>query len=177
MLYGWHSQFLGICCLYIMSSASLGLGGICWASLSGCLWGPVPIWWASNESRTSKSKWAKTDETGIADNEYCRTAEVRWWSRVVFGWSTSGEGVFDNHDYLNNQEHYDYDYEHDRLDDNRDVLIVQILPRLQYCNDQFHWSGPGLHVSEHKRYHLSFMIIITIDIWMMVLHFMIIIVL
>ena len=57
------------------------------------------------------------------------------------------------------------------------VLIVQILARLQYCNDQFHWSGPGHHVSEHKRYHPSFMIIITIDIWMMVPHFVIIIVL
>ena len=85
--------------------------------------------------------------------------------------------MFDNHDYFTNQEHYDYDYEHDHLDDNSDVLIVQILPRLQYCNDQFHWSGPGLHVSEHKRYHPCFMIITTIVILMMVLHFVIIIVL
>ena len=85
--------------------------------------------------------------------------------------------MFDNHDYFNNQEHYDYDYEHDHLDDNRNVLIVQILPRLQYCNDQFHWSGPGLHVSENKIYHPGFMIIIIIDILMMVLHFVIIIVL
>ena len=68
-------------------------------------------------------------------------------------------------------------YEHDHLDDNSEVLIVQMFPRLQYCNDQFHWSGPGLHVSEHKRYHPSFMIIITIDILMMVPHFVIIIVL
>ena len=83
--------------------------------------------------------------------------------------------MFDNHHYSNNHEHYDYDYEH--LDDNTDFLIVQILPRLQYCNDQFHWSGPGLHVSEHKIYHPCFMIIITIDILMMVLHFVIIIVL
>ena len=80
-------------------------------------------------------------------------------------------------DGANNHEHYDYDYAHDHLDDNRDVLIVQILPRLQYCNDQFHWSGPGLHVSEHKRYHPCFMIIITSDILMMVLHFVITIVL
>ena len=86
--------------------------------------------------------------------------------------------MFDNHDYFNYYDHYDYDCEHDHLlDDNSDVLIVQILPRLQYCNDQFHWSGPGLHVSEHKRYHPSFMIIITIYILIMVLHFVIIIVL
>ena len=86
--------------------------------------------------------------------------------------------MFDNQDYFDNHGHYDYDYEHDHLvDDNSDVLIVQILPRLQYCNDQFHWSGPGLHVSEHKRYHPCFMIIITIDIWMMVLYFVIIILL
>ena len=86
--------------------------------------------------------------------------------------------MFDNHDYFNKHEHYDYDYEHDHLDDYSDVLIVvQILPRLQYCNDQFHWSGPGLHVSEHKRYHPCFMIIITIDILMTVLHIVIIIVL
>ena len=86
--------------------------------------------------------------------------------------------MLDNHNFFNNHEHYDYDYEHDHLvDDNSDVLIVQILPRLQYCNDQFHWSGPGLHVSEHKRYHPCFMIIITIDIWMMVLYFVIIILL
>ena len=86
--------------------------------------------------------------------------------------------MFDNHHYSNNHEHYDYDYEHDHLlDDNSDVLIVQILPRLQYCNDQFHWSGPGLHVSENKIYHPSFTIIITIDILMMVFHFVIIVVL
>ena len=80
--------------------------------------------------------------------------------------------MFDNQDYFDN-----YDYEHDHLDDHSDVLIVQILPRLQYCNDQFHWSGPGLHVSENKIYHPCFMIITTIDILMMVLHFVIIIVL